>query len=78
MISVDRTRIDRHLHTPAYLPQQLPGSFSNIPSQDRITVLRDPHQVIFTVPYRMTACFIIFHPPILSQSPEGEGFADPL
>ena len=44
----------------------------------RLTVLRSPHQVVFTVPDRMAASFVILHPRSITYptypSPKGEGF----
>ena len=79
MISVDRTSIDRHLVGTGDFPQQLPCALSNVPGQDRITVFRDPDQMILAVPNRVTAALVVLHSGrIASQSPKGEGFTDPL
>lgn len=45
--------------------EQLSRPLTNIPYQHRIAVFGYPYQMIFAVPYRVTACFIIPHPRIL-------------
>ena len=68
MIPVNRPSVDRHLQTTRDLPQQLPRTLSYITHQHRITVLRNPHQVVFTVPDRMAAALVVFHPPYATST----------
>ena len=42
--------------------QQFPAPNPNVPTKDGITILRDPHQVVFAVPNGMAASFVRFHP----------------
>ena len=60
------------------LPQQLARPQTDIPTQNRISILRHPNKVIFAIPYRMTARFRRLHRRMLCiPSPKGEGFTDP-
>src|SRR5579859_1455678 len=68
VISVDRPRVDRHLQTARYFPQQSPSSLSHISLQHRIAVLRNPYQMVFTVPNRVAAALIILHPPYATSA----------
>ena len=82
VISVYRTRVDRHLLASRYLAQQLPAPLTNVTPQNLISILRRPYQVIFAVPDRVATSFVIFHDYSIIQptypSPKGEGFTDPL
>ena len=55
MVTVYRPGVDRHLLATADFPQQLPGTKPDIPNQNRIAIFGHPYDMIFTVPYRMTA-----------------------
>lgn len=78
MIPIDRLGMDHHLMTAGDLTDQLTGAKINIPNQNRIAILRHPHDVVFTIPHRMTARFRCLHRWMLRiPSPEGEGFTDP-
>ena len=57
MVAVYRTGVDRHLVTTADFPQQLPCTQPDIPNQKRVPIFRDPYDMIFAIPYRMTARF---------------------
>ena len=74
-----RSSVDRHLVATADFPQQFPGSQPDIPNQHRVSVLGHPYDVIFAVPYRMTAGFRRLHNKGCYRIPlpEGEGFTDP-
>ena len=59
-----------------YLTDQIPQPLCNITSQNRLAVLRDPHNVIFDIIDGMAGFPVILHTAsILKSSPEGEGFS---
>ncbi len=47
--------IGDHFLASRYLSKQLPTPQTNITTQYRITILRQPNHVVFAIPYRMTA-----------------------
>ena len=61
MVAVYRTGVDLHLVTTADFPQQLPCTQPDIPNQNRVPIFRDPYDMIFAIPYRMTARFRRLH-----------------
>jgi len=63
VVPVDRPCVNRHLQTPGNLPQELSGPQPDIPYQDWVPVLRNPHQMVFAVPYRVAAALVVFHTP---------------
>ena len=69
VVPVNRPCVNPHLFTDGYLPQQLTTSIPHIPLQNRISILRRPHNMIFTIPYGMPATLVSFHPSSLSQIP---------
>jgi hypothetical protein len=62
VIAIDRPGMNDHLMRPCGLTQQFPAPNPSVPAKDGITVLRDPHQVVFAVPNGMAASFVRFHP----------------
>ena len=84
MIAVNGSRVDRHLVRPSRLTDQLSTSVANIPAQDLVAILRDPHHVVLAVPDRVAAAFERFHSRRLHgnrrepRPPKGVGFTDPL
>src|ERR1700730_14665793 len=78
VIPVYRPRMDHYFMAQGNLPQQLARPQTDIPTQNRISILRHPNKVIFAIPYRMTARFRRLHRRMLCiPSPKGEGFTDP-
>ena len=61
MVTTDRSRVDRHLQTARDLAQQLARSLSNITDQNRVAILRDPHQRVLTIPDRVAPALEILH-----------------
>jgi hypothetical protein len=61
MVTVYRPGTDRHLVTTADFPQQLPGPRPNIPNQHRVSIFGHPYDMIFAIPYRVTAGFRRLH-----------------
>lgn len=62
VITIDGPSIDDHFLTPRNLTQQLATAQSYISCQNRISVFRDPHQMVLAIPNRMTSTLVIFHP----------------
>ena len=61
VVPIDRPGVDRHFQTPCDLPQELSGPQPDIPYQDWVPVLRNPHQVVLAVPNRMAAALVVLH-----------------
>src|SRR5258708_36855602 len=61
MVTVYRPGVDRHLMATADFSQQLPCTQSHVPNQNRISIFGDPYDMIFAIPYRMTAGFRRLH-----------------
>jgi hypothetical protein len=61
MISVYRSSVDRHLVATADFTQQLPCTQPDIPNQNRVPIFGHPYDMIFAIPYRMTAGFRRLH-----------------
>jgi hypothetical protein len=67
---------DFHIVCLAYFTDQISNSLSNLPSQNRLAVFRDPHKVILQIINAMARFTIVFHTAsILKSSPKGEGFS---
>ena len=64
VVPIDGPSVDRHLQTPSDLPQELSGLQPDIPCHDWVPALRNPHQVVFAVPYHVAAALVVFHSPI--------------
>src|ERR1700678_1641163 len=78
MIPIDRPGIDLHLVSLRNFAQQFAGPLPHVAAHHRISVLRDPHDVILAVPDRVTSRLRILHNRSgASRSPKGEGFTDP-
>lgn len=66
------------------LSDQLSATLADITAEHLVTRLRDPHEMILTVPNRVTAALVRFHSAILHGNlrnpmpPKGVGFPDPL
>jgi hypothetical protein len=80
VISVNRPCVNSQLFTDRYLSQQLTTSIPNISFQHWISILCRPYNVVFTIPYCMSATLILFHTlkSTTSRPPKGVGFTDPL
>ena len=63
VVPIDRPSVDRHFQAPNNLPQELFGPQPNVPYQDQAPAPRNPHQVVFAVPYRVAGAFVVFHAP---------------
>src|ERR1035438_5837565 len=61
MITVYRSGVDRHLVATADFPQQLSCTQPDIPNQNRVSIFGHPYEMVFTIPYRMTAGFRRLH-----------------
>jgi hypothetical protein len=61
MVTVYRPGMDRHLVVTADFTQQFHCSQPDIPNQNRISIFGPPYEMIFTIPYRMTAGFRRLH-----------------
>ena len=67
---------DLNLITFADLTDQLTDTFRNITTQNRLTILAYPDQVLFYVINGITRFTIMLHTAsILKSSPKGEGFS---
>ena len=61
-VPIDGPGVD-HLQTASNLSQELSGPQPDVPYQDRVAVLRNPHQVAFSFPHRVAAALVVFHTP---------------
>src|ERR1035438_9632039 len=61
MVTVYRPGVDRHLMATADFSQQLPCAQPNIPNQNRVSIFGHPYDMIFAIPYRVTARFRRLH-----------------
>ena len=61
MVTIYRPRVDRHLVATADFTQQFPCSQPDIPNQDRVSIFGHPYEMIFAIPYRVTAGFRRLH-----------------
>ena len=61
MVTVYRPGVDRHLVATADFTQQFPCSQPDIPNQNRVSIFGHPYEMIFTIPYRVTAGFRRLH-----------------
>jgi hypothetical protein len=78
MIAIDCPSIDRHLVSSRNFSQQLTGPEANVPTQNRMPILRYPHEMVLAVPNRVTPTLRVLHDrSVASRSPKGEGFTDP-
>ena len=78
VVAIDRPSVDRHLVSSRDFRQQLTRSLPNVPTQNRVPILRYPHEVVLAVPDRVTPTLRVLHErSVASRSPKGEGFTDP-
>ena len=63
-----RSANDHHLPRVTYLPNQIAGTLRNLSTQNLVTVLCDPHQVILDIAHRVPAMSIFRHPLILVEN----------
>jgi len=76
MIRRDMPLQNLHIVSFTYLTDQVSDSLRNLPSQNRLAVLRHPHKVILQIIDGMAGLPIVFHTAsILKSSPKGEGFS---
>jgi len=61
VLSVDRSSVDCQFEASRYLPQQLSRPVPDIAHQHRVTVLRDPDEVVLAIPDCMAPGFVVFH-----------------
>src|SRR5271154_2385279 len=61
MVAVYCAGVDRHLVAPADFSQQFPCALPDIPNQNRVAIFGHPYDMIFTIPYRVTARFRRLH-----------------
>lgn len=84
MVPVYTACVDRHFMRDRRLSDQLSATLADITAEHLVTILRDPHEMILTVPNRVTAALVRFHSAILHGNlrnpmpPKGVGFPDPL
>src|SRR5580704_16575577 len=73
VVPVDRPRVDRQLEAPRDLPEQLPRPVPYgtglAPDQHRVTILRDPDQVVLAIPDRVASLLVVLHPATVSRPP---------
>ena len=76
VIPRNMTRDNFNIIDFTYFTNQIPQPLCYFTSQNRLAVLRDPHNVIFDVIDGMSGFPVILHTAsILKSSPEGEGFS---
>lgn len=84
VIAIHRPSVDHHLMSYRSLTDQLAAPQADITTQNLVAIFRNPYDVIFAVPNRVTAAFVRFHTAILHgnrHNPmplKGVGFPDPL
>src|SRR5664279_2378558 len=61
VVTVYRPGVDRHLVASTDFTQQFPCSQPDIPNQNRVSIFGHPYEMIFTIPYRVTAGFRRLH-----------------
>ena len=61
VVAIDRAGVNHHLMCPRRLPQKFPALLSHVATQHLVSVLRHPHQVVFSVPDRMAAALVRLH-----------------
>ncbi len=52
VVSVDRASVNHHLVATRRLPDQFPAAVADIAARHRVTMFRDPHQMILAIPNR--------------------------
>ena len=78
MVRPDVSLQNLNVLTPTDLPNQIPHLGPDLPTQHRLAILRDEHEVVMQRVHRMGGATILLHgadriASLLKASPEGEG-----
>ncbi len=61
VVAIDRASVNYMSCAGAVSQQKFPAALSHVATQHLVSVLRHPHQVVFTVPDRMAAALVRLH-----------------